>query len=119
MLSLKTVANYFADQHEDRWYVFKNFLDEFYYDLRVERIVDEPSIIAGIDYADVYNAYFAATAEYLSRNYVAPEWVFDDRRILRKPWFANDLIKGILIVESPVPFRERNLFVSANALHRV
>jgi hypothetical protein len=39
---------------------------------------------------------------------------------LRTPWFAwpGPSLRATLLAESPAPFRERNLFVSANALTR-
>ena len=48
----------------------------------------------------------------------APTWTRDPERILREPWFASPgrHMRAILLLESLAPFRERNLFVSANAL---
>lgn len=48
----------------------------------------------------------------------APEWSRQPERTLSSPWFANPgrHMRALLLVESPAAFRERNLFVSANAL---
>jgi len=68
------------------------------------------------------NAYLAAVAETLCRevSLTPPAWTELPCCYLRRPWFAGGLqtLKAILLVESPVPFRRRNLFVSANALAR-
>jgi len=44
-----------------------------------------------------------------------------EERKLHKPWFASPLaaLRATLLLESPVGFRSRNLFVSENALTRV
>lgn len=68
------------------------------------------------------NAYWAAVAETLCREagLEPPPWTESPRCYLNRPWFAGSLegLKAILLVESPVAFRRRNLFVSANALAR-
>lgn len=68
------------------------------------------------------NAYLAAVAETLCRevSLAPPAWTESPCCYLHRPWFAGGLetLKAILLVESPVPFRRRNLFVSANALAR-
>jgi hypothetical protein len=68
------------------------------------------------------NAYLAAVAETLCReaSIPPPAWTETPLCYLHRPWFAGGMetLKAILLVESPVPFRRRNLFVSANALAR-
>jgi len=68
------------------------------------------------------NAYLAAVAETLCREASLPPPVWTDSPpcFLHRPWFAGGLetLKALLLVESPVAFRRRNLFVSANALTR-
>jgi hypothetical protein len=69
------------------------------------------------------DAYLAAVAESLCREIALPPpaWTEASAYYLSRPWFAGDLqsLKAILLTESPVCFRRRNLFVSANALQRV
>ena len=69
------------------------------------------------------NAYWAATVETLCREagLKPPEWTESPRCYLHRPWFAGALesLKAILLAESPVAFRRRNLFVSSDALVRV
>lgn len=69
------------------------------------------------------DAYLAATVESLCReaSLNPPPWTELPSTYLARPWFAGGLesLKAILLAESPIAFRRRNLFVSANALHRV
>ena len=68
------------------------------------------------------NAYLAAVAETLCReaSLPPPAWTEAPLCYLHRPWFAGGMetLKAILLVESPVAFRRRNLFVSANAMSR-
>ena len=69
------------------------------------------------------DAYLAAMVETLCREaaIAPPAWTEGPSTFMSKPWFASGLqsLKAILLAEAPVAFRRRNLFVSANALHRV
>ena len=83
----------------------------------------EPGRLAGrFSGGDVADAYLAAVAVSLAREVAAPPpaWAWSDDRKLRQPWFAwpGPALRATLLAESPAPFRERNLFVSANALSR-
>jgi len=64
----------------------------------------------------------AAVAVSLAREIgeAPPAWAWADDRKLRRPWFASPgpALRATLLAESPAPFRERNLFVSANVLSR-
>ena len=69
-----------------------------------------------------YSAYIAAMVEELcfTNNLDIPEWVFDKKYQLKEPFFVGGLesLKAFLIVENPLPFRRRNIFVSENVLKR-
>lgn len=69
------------------------------------------------------DACLAATVESLCReaSLNPPAWTELPSTYLPLPWFAIGLqsLKATLLAESPVAFRRRNLFVSANALYRV
>jgi hypothetical protein len=100
-----------------------DFLDQFYIERRPEMLAEEPRILAAaIEDGNVADAYLAATAVSLARLVKSPPpvWAWQERRKLKSPWFASRgrSIRAILLVESPAPFRERNLFVSENALSR-
>jgi len=68
-------------------------------------------------------AYTAAMVEELcfKNNIDIPAWVFDKKYRLKEPFFVGGLenLKAFLLVESPVSFRRRNIFVSQNVLRRV
>lgn len=86
-------------------------------------LADEPSPLTGrFPTGDVADAYLAAVAVALARTVASdpPKWSWHESRSLRRPWFAHTgaALRATLIAESPASFRERNLFVSANALAR-
>lgn len=101
----------------------RNFLDDFQESPSAKALADEPQRLAGrLPQGEVDDAYLAATAEMLARQHglPVPAWARNPERTLARPWFALPWagMRGILLVESPEPFRQRNLFVSANALSR-
>jgi hypothetical protein len=104
-------------------YAVSEFLDRFRLERRPEMLAEEPARLAGRYAAgDVADAYLAAVAVSLAREIGVPppSWARQESRKLRRPWFAHAgmALRATLIAESPAPFRERNLFVSANALSR-
>jgi hypothetical protein len=68
------------------------------------------------------DAFLAAVAEHLCRRFALPipAWVFEPDRYLARPFFAlaAPSFRATLLLESPLEFRSRNLFVTANALSR-
>ncbi len=101
-----------------------NFLDEFYLAPAAQALAREPAVLAPRfnDLGRVQDAYLAATAEELARQFdlPLPRWVDAELRKLHRPWFASTLaaVRAVLLLESPPAFRSRNLFVSENALTR-
>lgn len=85
-------------------------------------LVRDPPLWLGTGARADYNAYLAAVAESLccEAGLPAPAWTEDPQCFLHRPWFAGGMesLKAVLLAESPVSFRRRNLFVSANALAR-
>lgn len=99
------------------------FLDEFYLDRepagRRARIEEAPEFVGD----DIIDAYVGAVGEHLARRWKLgdpPEWSDDPRRFLRRFWFPEgvEAEKPILLVESPMAFRRRMLFVEAEPLRR-
>jgi hypothetical protein len=101
-----------------------NFLDEFYSAPSSRALAGEPAPLAPrfADLGRVQDAYLAATAEELARqfNLQRPTWIDAETRKLHRPWFASPLaaLRAVLLLESPAAFRSRNLFVTENALAR-
>jgi|SRR3954469_19383262 len=101
-----------------------NFLDEFYTAPMANALGEEPKSLAAQlgESGQIKDAYLAATAEELARdfNLPFPAWAGAEGRKLHRPWFASSLasLRAVLLLESPVGFRSRNLFVSENALSR-
>lgn len=102
-----------------------NFLDHFYAAPNADALAETPPLLApkSGEAGRIQDAYLAATAEELARAYQfsVPEWITSETRKLHHPWFASSLeaLRAVLLLESPVGFRSRNLFVSQNALSRV
>ena len=85
------------------------------------KIVAEPQLLrARFADGELADAYLAAVAVELSLDLrqSRPAWTQKQERILKTPWFAalSDELRIVLLHESPAGFRERNLFVSENAL---
>ena len=101
----------------------REFLDEFRRRGVPAMLAVEPSRLAErFSGGEVADAYVAAVAVSLAREVAIspPAWAWSDDRKLHRPWFAwtGPALRATLLAESPAPFRERNLFVSANALSR-
>ena len=82
-----------------------------------DAIRDEPCRIGVVE-----DAYLAALAEHLAHldSLSVPDWSERPDRFLETPFFAGGLesLKATLLVESPLAFRRRLIFISANALSR-
>jgi len=100
-----------------------DFLDAFYLDPAVVRVEEAPALLARTNpQGEVTDALLAAVVEHLCRrfNFQIPGWVFESHRYLERPFFALNApsFRATLLLESPMEFRSRNLFVTANALSR-
>ena len=98
----------------------REFLDFFYAagrDARARAIGGEPGPAGRVQ-----DAYLAAVAEHLARRFAlaVPPWTAAPHRFLKEPYFAGgfESLKAILLVESPLAFRRRNIFVGHDALSR-
>lgn len=100
--------------------LLNEFLDEFYLAKIERRVAAMERAPEGLD--PIKDAYLAAVAEHLALRFglPVPRWVEEPHRFLVKPFFAGGLesLKAVLLVESPLAFRRRQIFVSANALSR-
>ena len=120
--SLQQLADSAADG-ADFSFLLGDFLDEFYRRPNPEALAVEPAVLAkrrpdGM----ILNAFLAATAHALAnaQGWPGPDWAFDAGRYLHRPFFPirAAAFRATLLLESPPPFRSRNLFVTSNALSR-
>lgn len=98
-----------------------DFLHEFQLRGDAAMLLEEPALLQEqLPSKALEDAYLAAVAVSLASGarLPVPEWTRDARRVLREPWFASPgrHMRALLLVESPAAFRERNLFVTANAI---
>ncbi len=82
---------------------------------------EHPRLLRGLfAQGDICDAYLAAVAATLAPKLGEPRpvWSEEADRYLDTPWFATpgSAMRACLLLESPARFRERNLFVTANAL---
>jgi len=110
-------------QQDDFDYALANFLDRFKKDPSLEMLSEEPPVLREIlNDEGLTDSFAAATAAHLCQlhDLPFPDWVNQPTRRMKDPWFAakSHNLRMILLQESPAAFRIRNLFVSANALHR-
>lgn len=95
-----------------------DFLDAYYSataDDRSNMIAQEPVMLRPYR----LSVYLAAMAEHLAYHdgLPVPEWT--KNYSLETPYFyGGERMKAILLIESPIAFRRRNLYVSENALSR-
>jgi hypothetical protein len=120
--SLAEVAR-IGDDAEAFSFALRNFLDEFYACPEVRRLEEEPRLlVSALKDAGLADAYLGGVAEHLARQweFPVPAWARAAQRRLEKPWFSMNSHGGrmLLLVESPAAFRERNIFISADALSR-
>lgn len=120
--TIAQVARVAREEGEFR-FALCDFLDGFYANPSRTRLADEPELLSeALDDKGLADAYLAAACDFLCRRYrlERPEWIKSPERILATPHFEARThgLRMILLEESPPPFRERNIFVSANALSR-
>lgn len=104
-------------------YRVRDFLDRFRDSPGPELIAEEPALLEGqLNDHGRADAFLASMAAHLAQIHQmpVPTWAAGTSRALDTPWFAakSHKLRMVLLQESPAAFRVRNLFVSANALHR-
>lgn len=117
MTTLKQVKQRIKDDPR-HWAVWlMDFVDDFRY-YRDARMIAEPFALDD----ERFDALLAATAEALCTELKieVPEWI-QAVPAVRDPWFVSGMesLKAIALVESPLPFRLRKVFVLENFLARV
>jgi hypothetical protein len=102
-------------------YHVADFLHEFTYHPTFDSLAAEPRLLTDLfPEGHLADCYLAAIAVELATqlDHPRPAWAQHPRRFSREPWFASPgpHMRALLLLESPPGFRERNLFVTANAL---
>ncbi len=106
------------EQDKPHWAVYlMDFVDDFRY------FKNEKAIEQALQQSDEkIDALLASTVDYLcsEMNLQSPSWV-ETIPALKNPWFVSGFenLKAIALVESPLHFRRRKIFVLENFLHRV
>lgn len=118
--SLAEVAEW-SETRSDLSAHLADFLHEFAARPDAAMLLTRPRVLAGLfPDGNVCDAYLAATPATLAARIgePRPDWVDEPDRYLSEPWFASPgpAMRACLLLESPARFRERNLFVTANAL---
>jgi len=103
---------------KEQWFIpFMNFVDDFRYHKDINAI-SKPFELSN----EKFDALLASTIEYLCNelHINTPDWVWAVPAC-KDPWFVSGVesIKAFAIVESPVYFRRRKIFVLENFLYRV
>jgi hypothetical protein len=97
---------------------FFNFVDDVRYCKDISRLLPEPLKLSN----PRFDALLASTVEALCAELrlKTPAWVWEVPG-LEEPWFVTGIenLKAMAIVESPVFFRRRLIFVLENFLSRV
>lgn len=107
----------------DFGYALRDFIDQFRFRPDRSLLEEEPALLEScLQDSGVADAYLASAAAWLCHQHglSVPAWAKGMSRAIEKPFFAAKTpnLRAILLQESPAEFRLRNLFVSANALHR-
>lgn len=116
MTSLVDVKNRIHNTPQDWEIPFMEFVDDFRgnKDINLEEPFENDN--------DNFDALLASTVEYLchEKGIKAPNWVLEVPAC-KKPWFVSGIesLKAITLVESPLEFRTRKIFVLENFLYRV
>src|SRR3954470_22137669 len=110
---------------ESQEFALPEFLDAFYLsptpEAQFAALIDRPRPSGDVR----LDAFAAAAAEYLARQYALPcipDWVFEPSRYLDRAWhvtpFADDAMREYLTFASPAEFRSRNIFTEERPLRR-
>jgi len=117
-MSVAMISERIVEKGEASWKIWLfNFIDAF----RKSRDVNYVSMPPTVEISQKMRALIASTVEALcdELNMPRPEWCACVSP-LKKPWFISGMesLKAAAILESPVHFRKRNIFVLGNFLSR-
>ena len=108
---------------EEERIALAEFLDEFY--LRHGEIAEQQTMIDAVPPVtggQPLDAYVGAIGEHLAGRWglSIPSWVEEESRFLHTPFWVDDLqlMKPILLRDSPIAFRRRLIFTESEPLRR-
>jgi len=110
------------DQGEDPWFAIGCFLHDWWsyaVDQRQE-LIGEPPAPTTTPEGKRWAAFCAATVEELCTrtSFPCPAWVHEQNYVLEDPWFLSSQVaqREWLLLTTPEPFRQRNIFVGGSVL---
>lgn len=119
-MSIAEIANRTDHRSGSFDHAVREFLDSWQSmspELRTDALKSEPKRSMALQ-----DAYLAALAEHLAlaSRLDVPRWTESPDRFLKDPFFSGGLesLKATLLVESPLAFRRRLIFISADGLSR-
>ena len=118
----EAVERILAGDEEER-IAIDEFRDPFYLHYgeteQLQTMIDAPPPVSRRQPLD---AYVGSIGEHLARRWglTIPSWVEEECRFLDTPIFADDLqlMKPVLLPDSPIAFRRRLIFTEAEPLRR-
>ena len=103
-------------EYQDFWKVIVQIVDDY----RGETIN-----LDFIDFEDeIKNAYYAALVEYLTneRGEIPADWVSDKKYFLKDPVFLSNFknfeYRVLTMIETPLEFKTRNIYIGENTFFR-
>ena len=102
------------------WLMFGSFLDYFYKIKDLNILKDEPNYDNNV--SSEIKSFVAASVDYLCNDNNTPDWVKEKKYILKDPFFPSNVtgsIKVIMLIESPIEFKSRNIYVTSSVLSRL
>jgi len=104
------------------WLMFGTFLDEFYALKDTKMFEEEPIYNKNITIE--MRSFIAASVDHLCdlENLKYPKWTKDLKYVLKEPFFPSGLkgpIRAVMLIESPIAYKVRNIYVLNNVLTRV
>ena len=104
---------------ESFWLMFGSFLDLYYLKKDPAMFAKKPSYNDNVPIQ--IRAFIDAATDYLLRDSTPPAWVKNPDNTLEEPFFPSSLkgaIRAIMLIESPVEFKVRNIYVTHDVLTR-
>ena len=102
------------------WLMFGTFLDRFYSERNIGMLEEEP--IWG-EVPKEIQSFIASSVDYLSSivGAITPLWAMKKSYELKAPLFPSNLkgdIRAVMLIESPIEYKVRNIYVLNNVLDR-